>query len=178
MSEALSSSLSQRDVQRMHHDVKHTQHRSHPPAMRLPRGARGFDEDEEEDVLFPSGGVSPPAAAPAAGAASARASETTTSDIVADVVAAIDALPDGALYANTTPRQRERIRRDTCQSNAVLQRTMHANPASSATTLSLLALGGGVLVGSMLASTTARADFRGVASPVSKRAVERMLHYA
>ena len=174
--ESMSSSRADNKFERMLHEV-HSQ-RGRAPTTGLPRSAR---EDEEETVDFTSNVAA--SARVAAPAISAREGEVVDDKAtVRNILDAIEAV-GGNLYKLTTPEERANVRRATCPPRATLERTMQTNPTSSLLTTSLLAVGAGVLLGSLLSS---RADgYRGVAaassskpSSLSARAVERMLEYA
>lgn len=148
-------------------------HRAHraPPRMALPLSAR---ETSVEGVVDEDDPVS--ASAPTA----------TTMDpaqTVRNILDAIDAVGSD-IYTYTTPEERVRIRQTTCPPDATIERTIQTNPTYSLLSTSLIAIGAGVLLGSMLhGDGSASRAFRGSgigarASSTSKRAVDRMLEYA
>lgn len=170
--ESMSSSRADNKFERMLHEV-HSQ-RGRAPTTGLPRSAR---EDEEETVDFTSSA----SARVAAPAISAREGEVVDDKAtVRNILDAIEAV-GGNLYELTTPEERANVRRATCPPRATLERTMQTNPTSSLLTTSLLAVGAGVLLGSLLSSSHPN-GYRGAASSkpssLSARAVERMLEYA
>lgn len=97
---------------------------------------------------------------------------------VRGVIDAIDSMGD-SLYVFTTPEERVRIRQATCAPTSPFERTLHTHPTSSLLSSSLLAVGVGVLLGSMISGSSSRDGYvlRGVSS-ASRRAVDRMLEYA
>ena len=173
----MSSVTADSKFERMLHEV-HSQ-RGRAPTTGLPRSAR---EDEEEAVDFTQLSAPAVASARVAPAVSAREAAETVDDreTVRNILGAIEAV-GGNLYEFTTPAQRADMRRATCPPRASLERTLQTNPASSLLTTSLLAVGVGVLLGSMFSASSG--GYRGVAeafkpSSTSARTVERMLAYA
>ena len=151
-----------------------TRRTTHPRRMDFPISAREATVADSEASPSPPGkrSVSPDAAPPL------DAMSPTHATAVRDILDAIDSVGD-SLYTFTTPEERVRIRQATCAPRSTVEWTIHTNPTSSLLSTSLLAIGAGVFIGSMISrpSFSQGNVLRGISS-TSQRTVDRMLEYA
>lgn len=92
------------------------------------------------------------------------------------VLQLLDSLGDD-FYAHTTDEERAAVRRATCLPKASFERAMQTNPMWSVASASLLAMGAGVMLGSMLASPSPPQQYRSSSSHSPPGMVDRLLSY-